>query len=179
MSESSPRGCTALSLVYIDHAITDCNWLMSFTDAGDWCRRQFALALRVLLAVCEVIDLSSCKKLRQQVIDDANAAAQWLTVHRSPSDCNLLRALCTSLQNALPVKASQRVDQVVTRAVIATKRLTDREDTLESAASGEPCSRPTGLEGLPDESLQNVLALLPAADLAALCCTCRCVSAHS
>ena len=125
--------------------------------------------LQLLLAVCRAVDLSECKKLRAQLVADAIAAASAVAVSHSAAACKALRQIADALQKTVPVKQHQRVEQAVTKAIVAAKR-------SDGDAGSDRSNRDQRLSllALSEEALRHVARCLPAPDLAAFCCTCRC-----
>jgi hypothetical protein len=136
------------------------------------CRETLRLGLHLLLAVCQSADLASSKKLRQQVVDDVCYAAERVQSVQFAAGCDALRSLCSTLKRSLPLKGLRRIDQIVTKAIISTKRLNGTAD--KAAATPGPAS---SLVHLPDEAISHILVMLEPPQLAALSCTCRCAAA--
>lgn len=135
------------------------------------CRASFLAALQLLGALSTRLNLVEAKRIRQQVLTDATLAARQLTTFALHDACTEAQALDTTLHRRLPEKQGKRVHQLLSRAIISTKRAPPM--TARDAASGAE------LLGLPADVLARVCLQLAPADLAAVCCTCRCASLTS
>lgn len=117
--------------------------------------------------------MAAAKKLRARVAADVIAAAYAVEADSIAAACPLLRQAADALHRSVPLKQYQRVEQAVTRAIVAAKRAAGEQREARGCDGAE-----SPVLALSEEAVLCIARHLSAPDLAAFCCTCRCAHAE-